>query len=136
MKYLIANKLYIIYDGNCAFCNKTVMFIAKNDRNNNFKFVSSLSEFGAKTLLKNKIKGLEKLTIILIEKEKFYFKSVAIRKILLSIPYFKILGYIMFLIPKKVSNLFYDFISNRRKRIIKYNDCEIPTSEIRKKFIM
>ena len=127
---------YIIFDGDCGFCNKMIMVFAKNDKNNNFKFVSSLSEFGIKILLKNKFKGLEKSTIILIEKESFYVKSIAIRKILLRIPYFKILGYIMFLIPKKVSDWFYDFISNRRKRIVKNNDCEIPTSEIRKKFIM
>ena len=49
-------------------------------------------------------------TIILIKKENFYIKSIAIRKILLRISYYKILGYVMFLIPKKVSDCFYDFI--------------------------
>lgn len=126
----------IIYDGNCGFCSRTVMFLAKNDKNNDFKFVSSLSEFGIKVMLKNNIKGLEKSTVILIEKESFYIQSIAIRKILLRIPYFRILGYVMFLIPKKVSDCFYAFISNRRKRIVKNNICEIPTPEIRKKFIL
>jgi len=126
----------IIYDGKCGFCNRTVLFIAKKDKNNVFKFVSSLSKLGIKLLLKYKIKGLEKLTIILIEKENVYTKSIAIRKMLLRTPYFKILGYVMFLIPKDVSDWFYDFISNRRKRIVKNNYCEIPTCEIKKKFII
>jgi len=127
---------FVIYDGDCGFCNKMIMVFAKNDKNNNFKFVSSLSEFGIKFLLKYNIKGLEKSTIILIKKKNFYIKSTAIRKILLRISYFRILGYVMFLIPKKVSDCFYDFISNRRKRILKNDYCEIPTSEIRKKFIL
>jgi len=127
----------IIFDGECGFCNRAIMFFAKNDRNNNFKFVSSLSAFGVKILLKNKVKGLEKSTIILVENEnEIYTKSVAIRKVLLKIPYYKMIGYLMFLFPKRISDLFYDFISNRRRRIVKNNACKIPTSEIRNKFIL
>lgn len=126
----------IIYDGNCGFCNKTVRFFAKNDTNNCFKFVSNHSVFGTELLEEHKIKGMEKSTIILTEKKIVCTKSVAIRKILLKIPKYRILGSLMFLIPNEVSDWFYDFISNRRKRIVKNNDCEIPTHEIRKKFIL
>jgi predicted DCC family thiol-disulfide oxidoreductase YuxK len=127
---------YIIYDGDCGFCNKTVMFTANNDKKNNFKFVSSLSEFGTKLLLKHNMKGLEKTTIILVENElEIYIKSVAIRKILLKIPSYKMIGYLMFLFPKALSNYVYNFISKNRKMIIKNDICEIPNPEIRKKFI-
>ena len=128
---------YIIYDGNCGFCNKTVMFIAKNDKNNTFKFISSLSKFGKKLLLKHNIKGLEKATIILLDDEnEIYIKSIAIRNVLLKIPSYKIIGYLMFLFPKKISDYVYDLVSKNRKLIIKNNVCEIPNSEIRKKFII
>ena len=128
---------YIVYDGDCGFCNKTVMFVAKNDKNNNFKFVSNLSDFGTKILLKNNIKGLEKSTIIFVNnKSKIYTKSVAIRKVLLKIPYYKVIGYLMFLFPKRLSDYVYDLISKNRKLIIKNSICEIPNSEIRKKFIL
>lgn len=130
-------KYLIIYDGDCGFCNKTVMFIAKNDKNNNFKFISSFSEFGLNLLLKHNIKGLEKTTIILIENEnKIYLKSRGIRKIMLRLPFYKLFGNLMFLIPKILSDYLYDFISRNRKLIIKNDICEIPNSEIRKKFIM
>ncbi len=128
---------YIIFDGERGFCNKTIMFIAKKDKNKNFKFVSSLSEFGAKLLLKRNIMGLEKSTIILIkENEGIYSKSVAIRKILLKIPFYKLFGYFMYLFPKKISDYAYDLVSKNRKLIIKNDTCEIPNSETRKKFIM
>jgi predicted DCC family thiol-disulfide oxidoreductase YuxK len=128
---------YIVYDGDCGFCNKTVMFVAKNDKNNNFKFVSSLSGFGIKLLLKHNVKGLEKATIILIESENgIYTKSVAVRKLMLKLPYYKLIGNLMFLFPKILSDYVYDFISKNRKLIIKNDICEIPNVEIRKKFIM
>ena len=128
---------YIIFDGECGFCNKIIMFIARNDKNNTFKFISSLSELGTKILLMNKIKGMEKSTIILVENEnEIYTKSLAIRKVLLKITYYKMVGYLMFLFPKKLSDYVYDLISKNRKLIIKNNICEIPNSEIRKKFIM
>ena len=31
-----------VFDGDYGFCDKTVMFIEKDYKNNNFKFVSSL----------------------------------------------------------------------------------------------
>lgn len=128
---------YVIYDGECGFCNKTIMFIAKNDKRNIFKFVSSLSEFGKKLLEKYAIKGLEKSTIVLVENEnRIYTKSLAIRKILLKISSYKMIGYLMFLFPKQLSDYAYDLISKNRKRIIKNNICEIPSPEIQKKFIM
>ncbi len=126
----------IIFDGECGFCNRAIMFIARNDINDCFKFVSNCSKFGMSSLEKFNLQGLEKSTIILIEEDVFYIKSTAIRKILMRIPYFKIFGYLMNLIPLKVSDWLYDFISNRRKRIVKNNDCEIPTPEMRKKFIL
>lgn len=124
----------IIFDGNCGFCNKTIMFIARNDKNNRFEFTSSLSNFGIKLLLKHKINYLEKSTIILVENE-IYIKSVAIRKILFKIPFYKMISYLMFLFPRTLSDYVYDFISKNRKLILKNNICEIPNVEIRKKFI-
>ena len=131
------DKPFIIFDGNCGFCNKTIMYIAKNDKHNNFKYVSSLSNFGINLLSKHQIAGLEKSTIILVEKDyNIYSKSIAIRKVLLNIPFYKSLGYLMFCIPKKISDYVYDLISKNRKLIIQNNTCEIPNPEIRKKFNM
>ena len=127
----------IIYDGNCGFCNKTVMFVVKNDVNNCFKFVSNSSDFGKDLLQKFQILGVEQSTIILVENEsKIYTKSVGIKKVLLKIPHYKMIGYLMFLFPKRLSDYIYDLISKNRKLIIKNSTCEIPNSEIRKKFIM
>ena len=127
---------YIIFDGNCGFCNKFLMTIAKKDKNDIFIFVSNLSDLGVSLLLKYKIIGLERSTIILIENHNIYIKSSAIKKILLNLQYYNILGKLMFLFPKKISNYVYDIISTNRDKIIKNSDCKIPNSRIRRKFIM
>jgi len=127
---------YIIFDGNCGFCNKFLMTIAKKDKNDVFLFVSNLSDLGVNLLLKYKIIGLEKSTIILIENHNIYIKSSAIKKILLNLQYYNILGKLMFLFPKKISNYVYDIISINRNKIIKNSDCKIPNYRIRRKFIM
>jgi predicted DCC family thiol-disulfide oxidoreductase YuxK len=61
---------------------------------------------------------------------------MAIRKVLLKIPFYKLFGYLMFLFPKQLSDYVHDLISKNRKLFIKNNVCEIPNSDIRKKFIM
>ncbi|MCF6240423.1 MAG: DUF393 domain-containing protein [Bacteroidales bacterium] len=127
---------YVIYDGTCGFCNKSVMFVAKNDKKNYFKFVSNLSVFGNDLLSKHQILGLEDSTIILLEDNKLYIKSLALRRILLKLPNYKIAGLIMYLFPAMLSDYIYDFIAKHRKKIIKNTNCEIPDEEIRKKFIV
>jgi len=128
---------YIIFDGSCGFCNKFLMLIAINDKNNNFKFVSSLSDYGVNLLFKYQITGLEKSTIILIERnDKIYSKSMAIKKVILKIPFYKLFGNFISIFPVKFSDLVYDLISKNRKRIMKNSTCKIPNLEIRKKFIM
>ncbi len=126
---------YLIYDGACGFCNKMVMFVAKNDSKNHFLFVSSLSEKGISLLKKYQISGLEDSTIILLENEGYSVKSLAVRKILLKLPKFKFAGMLMYLSPIIFSNFIYDIIAKHRKKIIKNTNCEIPNAEIRQKFI-
>ena len=55
---------------------------------------------------------------------------------MLKLPYYKLFGNLMFLFPEIFSDYVYDFISKNRKLIIKNDICEIPNSEIRKKFMM
>ncbi len=128
--------MFIIFDGTCGFCNRTILSLAKNDTGNAFKFVSNSSDFGKGLLKKFQIQGLEQSTIVLIENNDTYTRSLALRRILLKIPKCRMVGFSLFLIPKKISDLLYDFISKYRNRFIKNSDCEIPTSEIRKKFIL
>ncbi len=74
-------------------------------------------------------------TLILIDKGKHYLRIKAIRKILLELPYFKIFGYLLYLIPTFIGNIIYDIIAKKRQKILKSTSCPIPSAEIRKKII-
>lgn len=119
-----------------GFCNKTVMFIAKNDTNNSFMFVSNRSDFGKNILGKFQIIGLEYSTLVLVCGESMYTRSLAIKKIFLGIPKFRMIGLFLSLFPRKISDIAYDVIAKHRKRFIKNKACEIPSSDVRKKFIL
>ncbi|MBT8243898.1 thiol-disulfide oxidoreductase DCC family protein [Winogradskyella sp.] len=128
---------YILFDGDCGFCNHTIMFIAERDLNGKFTFVSSNSVLGKKFLIKNKIIGLELKTIILIDKQgEIHTKSKALKRIIIKIPKYKFLGYLMNLMPTILMDFIYMIISKRRKQIIRKNSCKIPSLEIRQRFIL
>lgn len=128
---------YVIYDGACGFCNKAVMFLAKKDTKNHFKFVSSLSSYGAELLYKHKVRGIEIHTLILIDHhQKVSIKSSALQKIFLKTSNYRFLGWMLFLVPRFLSDTTYDIIAKYRKRLCKNAPCEIPSPAIRDKFLV
>lgn len=131
-----SNYKYIIFDGDCGFCNHTMIFIAINDTKNQFKLVSNQSKLGLKVLENfnvNPSKANE--TVLLIDSQCLYEKSEAFIKILLVLPKYRIIGKILKLIPKNISDYFYSIISYYRKKIIK-NSCAVPSKNIREKFVL
>jgi predicted DCC family thiol-disulfide oxidoreductase YuxK len=126
---------YILFDGDCGFCHGTTLWLARIDRQNTFLFISNQSDFGKKLLKTYQIEGIEDDTIIYIENKQVYIKTKAVQKILLKIPYYKILAYFFYLIPNKLSDLIYDFIAKHRM-LIAPNHCKPPKSGIKDKFIL
>lgn len=131
-----SNYKYIIFDGDCGFCNHTMIYIANNDTENQFKLVSNQSKFGLKILENFNISPLKiNETILLIDRQYFYEKSEAFIKILLVLPKYRVIGKILKFIPKNISDYFYNIISHFRKKIIK-NNCTVPNKNIKEKFIL
>jgi predicted DCC family thiol-disulfide oxidoreductase YuxK len=124
----------IIFDGDCPFCNKTIMFLAKLDNSDSFSFISNQSTIGKKLIKEFKLKNLFSETIITIIDNKCFFKSNAIFKFFKNINKFKVLQIIHKVIPIKLSDFIYSLISKNRKKII--SNCEIPKSHIKSKFII
>jgi len=130
------SKQIIIFDGECGFCNRTVLFIAKKDVENEFLLVSNLSKRGQEIL--NSL-GLDKVaneTLILVKGNKHSVKGRAIKKIAKEIRISTILLFVLRITPNQLLNLGYSFFSKFRKKIIKNNHCQIPSSDILNKFIL
>lgn len=124
----------MIFDGDCGFCNKTIIALAKIDKNDNFVFISNKSLEGLKILNNYELSKIANETIILISGKKIYFKSRAIIYFFEKINYCSVMIKLSKIFPLKFNDYIYSLISKNRNKIIK-NNCTIPPIKIMKKII-
>ena len=70
-------KKIVIFDGDCAFCNRSVLFVLKKSKQNDIFVCSSQSQAGLKLIESHKISANPSETIIYIEDDIVYMKSNA-----------------------------------------------------------
>ena len=70
-----AEKNIVLFDGDCNFCNSTVLFLIKYDKKDMLRFVSQQSEIGMKLLLENNYKENSLSTIVFIKNKKVFVKT-------------------------------------------------------------
>lgn len=126
----------VLFDGTCAFCERSVRFIATRDPHAYFRFGASqtpaahalLADFG-ETRASTK-------SIVLIEDGRLYRKSTAVLRIArrLSPPWS--FAAIFLAVPPVLRDAAYDVVAAVRHRIAgTSNACEIPPPEIRERLI-
>ena len=75
-------------------------------------------------------------TIILLENEKVYTKTRALIEIAKHLEGFPKSFVFLKIIPVRIRDFFYDIISKYRYRIFRNKEnCKIPSSDVRKKFL-
>ncbi|MBT3418145.1 MAG: DUF393 domain-containing protein [Flavobacteriales bacterium] len=119
------NKQYIIFDGDCAFCNQIVMLLAKNDTQNKFIFISNTSNKFLELEMPSNTKEILQDTLILLEGKSIFVRGKAIKNILVQIPKFKILGYLLLPIPNFIVDVFYRLFAEIRRKINVKRECII-----------
>ncbi|OKL37765.1 thiol-disulfide oxidoreductase DCC family protein [Domibacillus mangrovi] len=127
--------LIILFDGECNFCDSSVQFIIKRDPKGLFHFASLQSEAGQKLLKKHNI-PTDIDSMVLMEKEKTYYKSSAALMICRHLQGAWKLFYIFILIPSPIRHIVYDWIAkNRYKWFGKKESCMLPPPSSRKRFL-
>jgi predicted DCC family thiol-disulfide oxidoreductase YuxK len=130
------DKLIILFDGVCNFCNFWVNYIIDRDKNDKFRFAALQSEFGQDTLKKLNLSQTDFDTFVLISGEKHYIKSTAGLLVAKNLGGRLSLLYPLIIIPSFIRNFVYSLIAkNRYKFFGKEDACRIPTPELKKKFI-
>jgi predicted DCC family thiol-disulfide oxidoreductase YuxK len=128
------NKI-VLFDGECNFCDRSVQFIIKRDPHASYKFASLQSGIGQQ-FRKDYSIPLHIDSLILLENEHYYVKSTAALRICKRLKGVWKIGGFFLLIPTPIRDLVYDFIAkNRYKWFGKKDACEIPSSEIKKRFL-
>lgn len=111
--------MFIIFDGECALCNRSVMFVLNNDKTKSIIACSNNSIKAKELIDKHSINVNINSTIIYIYDNDVYYKSSAIINIFKQLKGVYPLLYSFILIPKSIRDFVYDFVAKHRKKIIK-----------------
>jgi predicted DCC family thiol-disulfide oxidoreductase YuxK len=126
---------YVLYDGDCGFCNRSVAFILKNEKSSDIHFAPIQSSYTQELFEKNGWQKPNLSTFYFIDNGKKFERSAGAFEVLryLKSPY-RWLRVFRF-IPKRITDWFYDQIAKRRQRISN-GFCVMPTPEQRKRFVL
>ncbi|TAK60193.1 MAG: thiol-disulfide oxidoreductase DCC family protein [Bacteroidetes bacterium] len=133
----VNNFSLIIFDGECNFCNRSVQFIIKRDREEKFKFASSQSPAGKQILTQFNLQPETIDTVVLIQDGKSYTKSDAAINIAQELPGFWKFFSVVKIIPRPIRDYFYTIIAHNRYALFgKRDTCDIMDEEQKKRFIV
>lgn len=104
----------VLYDGNCALCNRAVKFVDKKAAIGDFQFIAQESIEGRKLLASKENRGYDIDSLWFIEGEKSFSKSSAVLVIANRLRFPWSIFSTIFLIPKSLRDLVYDFVARNR----------------------
>ncbi len=125
----------LIFDGDCAMCNRTVQFVLRLDRTERFRFLPVRSPLGEKVYRELGLDPEKPDTAVLLSGGNAYVKSDAVIRsaTMLGLPW-SIIG-VTLLIPERLRDLVYDFVARNRKRFQRGDRCHIPKPSERERFL-
>lgn len=126
----------ILFDGVCNLCEGFVQFVIRNDPEARFRFAPLQSEVGRERLADAGLDGHGLDSVVLIEDDRAYVKSGAVIRtaVHLGMPY-RLLGPTR-LLPRRLRDLAYDFVADRRYGWFGQKDsCLMPTEDIKSRFL-
>ena len=125
----------ILFDGTCAFCERSVRFVATRDRGY-FKFGASQTPAGQAVLARHGAGALAAGTMIMIEEGRVYMRSDAVLRIAARMTAPWKYARVFLAVPRPLRDAMYRFIATNRHRISgRSNACDIPPPEIRTRLI-
>lgn len=125
----------VLFDGVCNFCNATVNWIIRQDREKKFKFAPLQSEFGQQQRAKFGLSD-DIDSIVLIDDGQAYTHSTAALRIAKALGGIWSLGYTGILVPRVLRDWFYKLFAANRYRIFGKKDvCTMPTADVRERFV-
>ena len=132
----------LLFDGVCLLCNKAVQFLISKDSKGIFYFAPLQGETVKKIRARHPYLLSEGESIILVKgyntpQEKIYKKSEAIIKSLAGLGGFWKVAKLLYFIPKRLRDWFYDYIAKNRYHWFapSSSHCLRPTEPFRERFL-
>lgn len=126
----------ILFDGTCAFCERSVRFIANRDPGGYFRFGASQNAAGAALLAAHGVTREATRSLVLIEDGRLYLRSTAVLRIARRLAFPWWVAAAALVVPEVVRDPVYRVVAAIRHRLAGHsNACEIPPKEIRDRLI-
>ncbi|MBX3165217.1 MAG: DUF393 domain-containing protein [Bacteroidetes bacterium] len=133
---LLQKQPLLLFDGECGFCNKSVQFFLKREKNKSVYFIPLQSETGM--ALRNYFEiGKETDSIIFISNNKAFIKSSAALRLTKYMKGVYPLLQVFLIVPPFIRNVVYDFIAKRRMRWFgRVENCALLKEEDKSRFLI
>ena len=133
---LLKTKDIVVFDGVCALCSGWIKFLLRFDRHHKFQFVIAQSELGERLYAHVGEQTGDYETMLVFVGGKYYDKADAITAVLGKIGWpWKLFSIARFM-PSVVKTWLYDRLARNRYKIFgRYDECMIPTPEIKARFL-
>lgn len=131
----MGNNRIILYDGDCAFCNRWVGFVIKHDKKQIFRFASLLSETANEAGRKYNFAPKELNSIILLGDKTIAIKADAVFKIVTLLGFPFSLALVMKSLGYTFNNKLYDFIAKRRNKLATNDVCNLDDQKFRSRLL-
>lgn len=126
----------VLFDGTCAFCERSVIFIANRDHDGYFRFGASQSPQAAELLAPFGLTRDTARSIILLEDGRAFLRSTASLRIAARLSYPWSLFRVFLLVPAPLRDAVYRVVAAIRHRMAgPSNACNVPPPEIRARLI-
>ncbi|WP_299834672.1 thiol-disulfide oxidoreductase DCC family protein [uncultured Tenacibaculum sp.] len=132
-KTLLNKYILVLYDGDCGFCNQSILFLLQKNPSDKLRFIAQQSDTGKELrTLFNINTSLD--SILLIEENIVYTKANGFLRILKHLnSKWKYLSYLKYT-PSFISNTIYDLIAKYRHQFLR-KKCKMLTPKEREYFI-
>lgn len=108
------NLQVLLFDGECAFCNRWVRWLLTHERRARYRFAPLQSRAAAELLIAHGADPLDPSTLIVIDAGLVYRKSDAVIHLLKEMRWPWRLGVALRAVPRRWRNRGYDFVGAHR----------------------
>jgi predicted DCC family thiol-disulfide oxidoreductase YuxK len=126
----------LLFDGVCNFCNATVQFVLRHERDARLRFAPLQSD-AAKRLLAERGVADDLSTLVLVDGPRAYTRSSAAVRMLRSLGgAWTVLAALLWVVPKPLRDLGYGVFARLRYRLFGMREaCMVPSPEQRARFL-
>ena len=132
----------LLYDGLCGFCDRTIQFIVKRDRNRTLQFAALQGEFAAKVFHQcPALRTIDSLVFVQNDAsgvaQNVLVRSDAVVAIAAYLGgFWRVGGLLLRMLPRPVRDWGYNAFARRRLRIFgRLEACRIPSADERVRFL-